>query len=174
MLNRRKLDAKSRHVTFVGYSETEKKFRVFDRDRRKVLVSCNIKFKETETTPIAEELYVEQGIVNDYKNDVEIESPSTQEEILKTQEPQDSLTFEIPRRSKRERKQPDWLSYWSMAEFAYSMVIGTPLTFDEAIESSDKKWQLSMDEEIDAHQRNKTWKLVPRPDEKSVIDNKWI
>jgi len=64
---------------------------------------------------------------------------------------------------------------WSIAEFAYSAVIGTPLTFDKAIESSDKKkWQVSMDKEIDAHHRNKTWKLVPRPDEKSVIDNKWI
>jgi len=108
-------------------------------------------------------------------SDVEIESPSIQEEILETQEVQDSLTFEIPRRSKQERKQPDWFSYWSMAEFAYSAIIDTPLTFDEAIESSDKKkWQISMDEEIDAHRRNKTWKLVPRPVEKSVIDNKWI
>jgi len=52
-----------------------------------------------------------------------------------------------------------------MAEFAYSAIIGTPLTFDEAIESSDKKkWQVSMNEEIDAHRLSKTWKLVPRPD----------
>jgi len=83
--NRKKLDAKSRRVTFVGYSETEKNFRVFDRDRRKVLVSCNIKFNETDTTPIAEELYIEEEIDNDYKDechvDVEIASPSTQEEI---------------------------------------------------------------------------------------------
>jgi len=54
-------------------------------------------------------------------------------------------------------------------------VVGAPLTFDEAIESNDKKkWRASMDEEIDAHHRNKTWKLVPRPVEVPVIDNKWI
>jgi len=50
----KKFDVKSRRVTFVDYSETEKNFRVFNRDRHKVLVSCNIKFNETETTPIAE------------------------------------------------------------------------------------------------------------------------
>jgi len=43
--NCKKLDAKSHRVTFVGYSETEKNFRVFDRERRKVFVSYNIKFK---------------------------------------------------------------------------------------------------------------------------------
>jgi len=62
-----------------------------------------------------------------------------------------------------------------MAEFAYSAVIGAPLTFDETIESSNKKkWRVSMHEKIDAHRRNKTWKLVPRPYEMPVIDNKWI
>jgi len=54
-------------------------------------------------------------------------------------------------------------------------VVGSPLTFDEAVESSDeKKWRVSMDEEIDAHNRNKTWKLVPRPVAEPVKDNKWV
>jgi len=45
------LDAKSR-VTFVSYSEMKKNFRLFDRERHKMFVSCNIKFNETKTTPI--------------------------------------------------------------------------------------------------------------------------
>jgi len=31
-----------------------------------------------------------------------------------------------------------------------------------------------MHEEIETHYRNKTWKLVPRPVEVPIIDNKWI
>jgi len=31
-----------------------------------------------------------------------------------------------------------------------------------------------MDEEIDVHRRNKTWKLVPRPVAEPVIDSKWV
>jgi len=93
---------------------------------------------------------------------------------LKLDEGQDALsqdfrdkksgTVEVPRRSQRERKQPDWFTYASMTEFAYPAVVGTPLTFNEAIESRDeRKWRVLMNEEIDAHWRNKTWKLVPRP-----------
>jgi len=36
--NHKKLDAMSRRVTFVGYSKTEKNFRIFDREKRKVFV----------------------------------------------------------------------------------------------------------------------------------------
>jgi len=190
---RKKLDAKSRRVTFVGYSETKKNFRVFDREKRQVFVSCNIKFNETKTTPIVDEFYCEQDIGSGYGSESYVEfvplsrpaeiqeddseSDSKVNEGQKAQNSRDkkSGTVETPRRSQRERKQPDWLSYSSIAEFAYSAVIGSPLTFDEAVESSDrKKWRVSMDEEIDVHHRNKTWKLVSRPVAEPVIDNKWV
>jgi len=89
--NRKKLDAKSRRITFVGYSETEKNFRVFDRKKRKVFVSCNIKFNGTKTTPIMDELY-EQEIGSDYGNESYVElSLSRPAEIPKGgQEAQDS------------------------------------------------------------------------------------
>jgi len=80
---RKKLDAKSRRVTFVGYSKTEKNFRVFDREKRKVVVSCNIKFNETKTTPIMDESYCEQEIGSGYgsENYVEIVPSSRPAEI---------------------------------------------------------------------------------------------
>jgi len=154
----------ARRVVFVGYSETEKNFRVFDREKRKVFVSCNIKFNETKTTPIMDEFYCEQEIGSGYGSQ---EAQNSRDKK--------SGTIETPRRSQRERKQPDWLSYSSIAEFAYSAVVCSPLTFDEAVESSDKKkWRVAMDEEIDAHYRNVTWKLVPRPVAEPVMDNKWV
>jgi len=49
-----------------------------------------------------------------------------------------------------------------MAEFAYSAIIGTPATYEDAIKSEDsRKWRKSMDDEIGAHQSNQTWSLVP-------------
>jgi len=81
--NRKKLDAKPRRVTFVGYSETEKNFRVYDWKKRKMLVSCNIKFNETKTTSITDESYGEQEIGSDYGDEcyVEFVPSSSQEEI---------------------------------------------------------------------------------------------
>jgi len=57
--NGKKLHSKSCCISFVGYSETEKNFHVFDRERRKVFVSCNLKFNETKTTPITDAFYGE-------------------------------------------------------------------------------------------------------------------
>jgi len=153
--NCKKLDRKSRHITFY-YSETEKNFRVFDQERRKVFVSCNIIFNETKTMPITEEFYSEQDIDNSYGDECHVEfvPSSTQEKIQKERiesgskvndgpEAQDSRDKKSgtreTRRSQRESKQPDWFSYSSMAEFAYSAVVDAPSTFDEGIESSDKK-----------------------------------
>jgi len=60
--NRKKLDAKSRRVTFIGYSETEKNFHVFDQEKRKMFISCNVKFSEIKTTFIKNKFYSEQEI----------------------------------------------------------------------------------------------------------------
>jgi len=116
--NRKKFDAKPRRVTFVGYSEMEKNFRVFNRERCKVVVSCNIKFNKT--TPITKEFYSEQEIGSGYGNECHVEFVplSTQEDTQKEgvesgskinegQEAQDSHdqksgTVETHRRSQRE------------------------------------------------------------------------
>lgn len=43
------------------------------------------------------------------------------------------------------------------------------------MESVDaRKWKAAMDEEIDALHLNKTWDLVFLPDNRKVIDNKWV
>jgi len=51
----------------------EKNFRVFDREKRKVFVSCNIKFNETKTTSIMDEFYCEQEIGSGYGNESYVE-----------------------------------------------------------------------------------------------------
>jgi len=119
--NRKKLDANSRRVTF-SYSETEKNFRVFDREKRKVFVSCNIKFNETKTRPIMDEFYCEQEIGSGYGNEsyaefvplsrpaeIQEEGSESDSKVYEDQEAQDSRdkksgTLETPRRSQRERK----------------------------------------------------------------------
>jgi hypothetical protein len=43
-----------------------------------------------------------------------------------------------------------------------------------AEESNDKFWIKSMEDELDQIEKNKTWKLVPRPKDKNVIGTKWF
>jgi len=47
-----------------------------------------------------------------------------------------------------------------------------PATVREALH--DKNWASAMQAEYDALQRNHTWRLVPRPQGKNIIDCKWI
>ena len=52
---------------------------------------------------------------------------------------------------------------------------GEPSTFQEAMTSSDVSlWMAAMQEEIEALHKNQTWKLVPLPQGRKPIGNKWV
>jgi hypothetical protein len=47
-----------------------------------------------------------------------------------------------------------------------------PTHFEEA--NKDEFWNKVMDEELDQIEKNDTWELVPRPEDKNVIGTKWV
>lgn len=47
-----------------------------------------------------------------------------------------------------------------------------PKTFNEARKS--KKWMDVMEEELKQIEKNKTWELVCRPEDKNIIGTKWV
>ena len=47
-----------------------------------------------------------------------------------------------------------------------------PKNFDEASKHDD--WIRAMNEELDQIEKNNTWELVPRPEDKNVIGSKWV
>ena len=47
-----------------------------------------------------------------------------------------------------------------------------PGTFAEA--STYEHWVKAMEEELDQIEKNETWELVPRPNNKNVIGTKWV
>lgn len=50
-----------------------------------------------------------------------------------------------------------------------------PENYEEALKSSQAgKWFTAMNEEMASLMKNKTWELVPRPKNNSVISNKWL
>jgi hypothetical protein len=50
--------------------------------------------------------------------------------------------------------------------------ITEPKIFYEANKHDD--WIIAMNEELDQIEKNNTWELVPRPEDKKVIDSKWV
>ena len=47
-----------------------------------------------------------------------------------------------------------------------------PKNFEEA--SQEDNWIREMNEELDQIEKNNTWELVPRPENKNVIGSKWV
>ena len=47
-----------------------------------------------------------------------------------------------------------------------------PKIVKDALENVD--WSKAMKEEIEHIEKNKTWTLVPRPEDKNVIGTKWV
>ena len=52
------------------------------------------------------------------------------------------------------------------------LLVIEPKNFAESSKSND--WIKSMNEELDQIEKNHTWKLVPRPKDKNVVETKWI
>jgi len=93
------------------------------------------------------------------------------------QEQIESKTPEV-RRSTRERRPPVWHSeYVTESNITYCLLTedGEPSTFHEAIKSTDvSMWMTAMQEEIEALHKNNTWDLVPLPQGRKAISNKWV
>jgi hypothetical protein len=50
-----------------------------------------------------------------------------------------------------------------------------PVTYDEALSSSDKsKWEEAIQQELKAFQTNEAWKIVDRPSNKPGVKSKWV
>ncbi|KAE8686612.1 Methyl esterase 17 [Hibiscus syriacus] len=174
-----KLDPKSRKCKFLGYANGVKGYRLWDPTARKVIISRDVIFVEdklqrkeyndntekSETTQIHVEKKVEQG---DYS---EAELAHDEQELESSEAP-------TTRQSNRMRRRPNWHSdYVIEGNIAYYLLTedGEPLTYQEAINSSDVSlWMMAMQEEIEALHKNNTWDLVPLPQGRKPIGNKWV
>ncbi|GMF37128.1 unnamed protein product [Phytophthora fragariaefolia] len=63
-------------------------------------------------------------------------------------------------------------------QFVYALLaikyVTEPQTYKQAIASGEAaKWGKAMDSEIQSHEDNETWVLVPRPKDRNVLKNRW-
>ncbi|KAL6583853.1 hypothetical protein OROMI_003142 [Orobanche minor] len=77
-----------------------------------------------------------------------------------------------------ERRKQTWFSdFITESNVAYCLLTedGEPSTFQEAMSSPNATlWMTAMQEEMEAIQKNRTRELVPLPDGRKSIGNKWV
>ena len=101
------------------------------------------------------------------------ESSDTENSFDATQPKVDEeLNSEVPRRSTRQRKQPDFYGkeMHNVSEIAHS-----PSLYQEATEGPNKNhWKAAMKTEMMSLKENDVWDLVKLPVDKKTVGSKWI
>lgn len=143
---RDKLDKKAEAGVFVGYNTVSKAYRVFQLHTRKILISRDVHFMEDEQWNWKE---AEPTFIPD------------QSTLLWLKE--DQLVHDIPVRGTR--------SLFDIYQRC-NMVVLESTNFWEV--EKDPKWRAAMKEELTMIEKNQTWKLVKRPEDRKVIGVKWI
>ena len=72
----------------------------------------------------------------------------------------------------RERNQP---SRFTFDEHCHIVQQDEPASYDDAVNGNEaEQWESAIDEELQAHQKNKTWSIVDKQDHMHVIGHKWV
>eukprot|EP00253_Pinus_taeda_P015702 PITA_15702 len=196
---RRKLDNKGEKCIFIGYSEESKAYRLYIPSTKKFFVSRDVQFIEEEAWDgsIEKTMNVKSCLSHDEDDDEMAEAhpqtaaptqgqqatPLRRNESASPSTPQgenssaSSSTCTPNERGKKFRNLSDIYEQEAANEgmnslFALYCHVDDPIHFEDVIK--DKKWIESMDEEMNAIERNKTWDLVELPKGKEVIGVKWV
>lgn len=168
----RKLDDRSKKLVFVGYAPNG--YRLWDSEKRKVIIARDVKIEEKTNGQIEEKKnkildfgvkYEEEEDEEDYddKEKEEDEEEDIEEEDLQEQnssneadEKEEEDNEEVKRNLNVRRTARIRKSSQRYGECAN-------LTYEQAITGPDKhKWKRAIEEEKESLKKNKTWKLVER------------
>lgn len=182
---RRKWDLKSEKGHFVGYIEGVKGYRIWVPRTNKIEVSRDVIFQKTIPEHVneihkknedSETTTVESNNILVF-DDGDEPKQLERDESFHSAEDSDADDDEVPLRYRLRSAAGAHNSTVSamLAGCAFVAESIEPNSFEEALRSRDaSKWDQAMANEMDALIKNQTWELVSPPDDRKVIDNKWV
>ncbi|KAH9791901.1 hypothetical protein KPL71_003915 [Citrus sinensis] len=189
-----KFDLKSDVDIFLGYSNSSKTYRVYNKRTLVVEEFMHVTFDESNPSS------AEKGVVNDdadgelqeelSKENQEHAPQENQEDRREEQtnmelEQQEGSSQTLPKEWKYVSSHPKDLilsdpsrsittrsSLRNTCEHAAFISQIEPKSFADA--ENDEFWIMAMQEELNQFERNKVWELVPKPEHQSIIGTKWV
>jgi len=163
---------------FIGVSETSKAYKLFNPSTKNIVTSKDVVFDE-ENTRDWNRQQPTQVFLDENDEKGQTLASSTFEKIApivtKTSPTNNDNEEEL---SPRIRKRPAWMDDFLLTRIPYSIIHFAlfsdcdPTTFESAVK--EEKWQKTMNDEIDAIERNDTWELCDLPKEHKTIGVKWV
>jgi transposase InsO family protein len=144
-VNRDKLDKRAEPGIFIGYSLVSKAYRVYQPQTKKIFVSRDVQFVEDQSW---------------CWNDKEGRQPTPSRSVPSLE---DESFDDPPVRGFRPLSDVYQRCNVAMLE---------PADYVDA--EKDPKWKAAMKEELYMIEKNKTWELVDRPQDRKVIGVKWV
>ena len=185
---RRKLDDKAKKLTFVGYSEESKAFRLLDKNKNRIKISRDVIFLDKENEGQVSSQGNEEIILTmNETSKEEIQETSSEEDLSSSfsesindtesstnSSSQDRFQPVKARRSERSNKRVPPNRYMAITKLAATNK-EDPRNRKETLSGINKEeWKKAMDEEINSLLSNKTWDIVPAPEGRDIVTCKWI
>lgn len=180
---RRKLDAKAKRLMLVGYNNDSTNYRLFDPDKRSVTISRHVVFNEQTNEESSSTDYSDNELVRLPKIESEMEEAGDDNDLRQEDDEQNEFHDDkedertaAPRPVENRRSMlRDRAGIKPPKRYEINVTEFTPLTFREAVNGSEsKQWIRAIREELEAHNQNNTWSVVPADQGKKLLDTKWV
>ncbi|KAH9680506.1 Integrase catalytic domain-containing protein [Citrus sinensis] len=188
-----KFDPKSDVGIFLGYSNSSKAYRVYNKRTLVVEESMHVTFDESNPSS-TEKVFVDdnaeekqqQEASNDNQEDA---PPEIQEEHHEepNAEQNKGTSQTLPKEWRYVSSHPKDVilgdpsrgvttrsSLRNTCEHAAFISQIEPKSFADAEKENDESWIMAMQEELNQFERNNVWELVPNPEHQSIIGTKWV
>ncbi|KAH9763753.1 hypothetical protein KPL70_001275 [Citrus sinensis] len=186
-----KFDPKSDVGIFLGYSNSSKAYRVYNKRTLVVEESMHVTFDETNPSS-TEKVIVDDNAEEEQqeeasKDNQEDAPPGIQEEHHEepNAEQNKGTSQTLPKEWRYVSSHPKDVilgdpsrgvttrsSLRNTCEHVAFISQIEPKSFADA--ENDKSWIMAMQEELNQFERNNVWELVPNPEHQSIIGTKWV
>lgn len=151
---------------------------MFDPEKRKVMIRRDVIFNEKANEDKNPHVVTELKKKSEESLN-ELEEPVDNVEVRDSEEKSTKVKrnprLPEPRSPYRTRLRSRETAEESLVVAEVFMAQVEPMNLEEVLESKEvNKWLKAIDEELDSLEQNNTWKLVPRPQNKNVLTNRWI
>lgn len=169
-----KFHPKAEKCIFVGYAENSKAYRLWNNEKRRIIISRDVKFNELNVTIPSVTIQDIDTQENPNENEKEDNDMIT---IIRDSPPTSKTKSHMAK-----QLESDLGPYWEQAEqatYAYALTAASiliePQTIKEAQSSPDAaKWKKAMDEEYASLIENKTWNLTHLPPNRETVNVRWL
>lgn len=201
---RKKWEPKSKKGKLVGYTDTDKNFRIWDEEKGRVDIYRDVKFDDTSelsnTTNISLDMPNEKDLFHHSGNKKQSRlDHQEEEEYLDAEEYEDEEDEDIRNdegtekiqlrkagrpvgsknkryeKGQRELRDRSKLNTPKRYNEQCFLITSTPSNYTEAIKSEDSEhWMVAMKEEYESLLHNETWTMVELPQGRTPIKCKWV